>query len=87
MDHYWHLPVEDAFDLTSEPSRFTVGQVCDDLDEVVRDEPDGIPKAERHDLSHLIGVLRAWSSPRDREAHSSADPRTHASQQIGTSPG
>ena len=59
VDHYWHLPVEDAFDLTSEPSRFTVGQVSDDLDEVVRDEPDGIPEAAWHDLSHLIGVLRA----------------------------
>ena len=24
VDHYWHLPVKDAFDLRSEPSRFPV---------------------------------------------------------------
>ncbi|MFC7725477.1 hypothetical protein ACFQW6_10180 [Nocardioides sp. GCM10028917] len=59
VDYYWHLPVDDAFDLTIEPSTFTVGQVSDDLDEVVHDEPDGIPEAAWHDLSHLIGVLRA----------------------------
>lgn len=59
MDYYWHLPVEDAFDLTREPSTFTVGQVSDDLDEAVYDEPDGTPERALHDLSHLIGVLRA----------------------------
>lgn len=59
VDHYWHLPVEHAFDLTSEPSTFTVGQVSDDLDEAVHAESDRIPEAAWHDLSHLIGVLRA----------------------------
>src|SRR5688572_28722351 len=59
VDYYWHLPVDDAFNLTIEPSTFTVGQVSDDLDEAVHDEPDGISEAAWHDLSHLIGVLRA----------------------------
>ena len=55
VDHYWHLPVEDAFDLTSEPSRFTVGQVSDDLDEVVR-------RAGRHPPG---GVARPVAPHRD----------------------
>jgi len=59
VDHYWHLPVQDAFDLTSEPKTFTVGQVSDDLDESVHDDRDRVPEGAWHDLSHLIGVLRA----------------------------
>lgn len=59
VDHYWHLQVQDAFNLTSEPTKFTVGQVSDDLNEVVGNQPDRIPEAVWHDLSHLIGVLRA----------------------------
>ena len=59
VDCYWHLPVEDAFDLTSEPLTFTVGQVSDDVDEAIHDDPDGMPEAAWHQLSHLIGVLRA----------------------------
>jgi hypothetical protein len=59
VDHYWHLPVEDAFDLTSEPTGFTVGQVSNDLDEAVLDESESLPEAAWHDLSHLVGVLRA----------------------------
>ena len=58
-DHYWHLPVEDAFNLSSEPKTFTVGQVSDDLDEAMRDDGDRIPEVAWHDLSHIIGVLRA----------------------------
>lgn len=60
VDHYWHMPVEDAFDLTSEPTTFTVGQVSDDLDAAMHDEPGGPPEAAWHELSHLIGVLRAF---------------------------
>ena len=59
VDHYWHLPVEDAFNLSREPTAFTVGQVSDDLDEAMRDDGDRIPEAAWHDLSHIIGVLRA----------------------------
>ena len=36
-DYYWHLPVQDAFDIAIEPRTFTVGQVSDDLDEALRD--------------------------------------------------
>lgn len=57
-DHYWHLPVEDAFDLTSEPDTLTVGQVTDDL-ESLRDRRVVEPNEARHELAHLIGVLRA----------------------------
>lgn len=42
-DHYWHLPVEDAFDLSAEPNITAVGQVSDDLAEIKQllrnDEP------------------------------------------------
>lgn len=58
-DYYWHLPVEDAFDLSAEPKTMTVGQVSNDLAEVKQllsaDEP---VLAIWHDLAHLIGVLR-----------------------------
>ena len=59
MDYYWHLPVELAFDMVEEPRTFTVGQVSDDLVESVQDERAQVPEEAWHDLSHLIGVLRA----------------------------
>lgn len=59
VDHYWHLPVEDAFDLANEPRTFTVGQVSDDLEELLVDDDDRVPEAASHELAHLIGVLRA----------------------------
>lgn len=57
-DHYWHLPVEDAFDLTSEPDTLTVGRVTDDL-QSLRDMRAVEPSEGWHELAHLIGVLRA----------------------------
>ena len=59
VDHYWHLPVEDAFNLSSEPGTFTVGQVSDDLDEVVHIDRNELPEGVWHNLGHLVGVLRA----------------------------
>ena len=59
VDYYWHVAVEDAFDLSAEPKTFTVGQVSDDLDEAMHDDRDAIPEAAWHDLSHLISLLRA----------------------------
>lgn len=59
VDYYWHVPVEEAFNMAREPQTFTVGQVSDDLEEAVQDEHDQVPEAAWHDLSHLIGVLRA----------------------------
>jgi len=58
LDHYWHLPVEHAFDLTSEPRNFTVGQLSDDV-ESLSGSHDARAETAWHDLSHLIGVLRA----------------------------
>jgi hypothetical protein len=58
-DYYWHLPVDEAFNMTGEPQTFTVGQVSDDLEATVRDEHDPLPEEAWHELSHLIGVLRA----------------------------
>lgn len=57
-DYYWHLAVDDAFDIASEPTTLTVGQVSDDLEEI-HDDHDRVPEEAWHDLSHLIGVLRA----------------------------
>ncbi len=57
-DYYWHLPVDAAFDVYAEPPTLTMGQLSDDL-EAVRDPSDGVPQNARHDLLHLVGVLRA----------------------------
>lgn len=57
INYYWHLPVDAAFDMTSEPSGLTVGQLSDDIQEV----SSGLvgPETAWHDLAHAIGVLRA----------------------------
>ena len=57
-DHYWHIPVGAAFDMTREPTSFTVGQLSDDL-EHLREAADVEPETVWHDLSHLVGLLRA----------------------------
>jgi hypothetical protein len=57
-DYYWHLPVDDAFDMSREPAAVTVGQLSDDL-ESLREAGDVGPETAWHDLSHLIGLLRA----------------------------
>lgn len=56
-DYYWHPPVDAAFDMTKEPTNFTVGQLSDDLaDALAGGEAD--PPVSWHDLAHLIGWLR-----------------------------
>lgn len=57
-DYYWHLPVDAAFDMTTEPSALTAGQLSDDL-EHLRDATDVEPGTVWHDLAHLTGLLRA----------------------------
>ncbi len=57
-DHYWHLPVDAAFDMTREPSSLTVGQLSDDLQHL--HEASRVESGTAwHDLSHLVGLLRA----------------------------
>jgi hypothetical protein len=58
-DYYWHLPVERAFDMASEPRDFTAGQLSDDLESVRTENEHVEPVTAWHDLAHLIGVLRA----------------------------
>ena len=58
VDHYWHLPVDEAFDMTREPHTFTAGQVADDLATML-EASSPAPDEAWHELSHLIGVLRA----------------------------
>lgn len=57
-DFYWHLPVVDAFDLTVRPSNFTMGQLSDDL-EMLGEREALEPELTWHELSHLVGLLRA----------------------------
>ncbi|MFC5267671.1 hypothetical protein ACFPJ1_36620, partial [Kribbella qitaiheensis] len=57
-DHYWHLPVDEAFDMTREHASLTVGQLSDDL-ENLREAGEVEPETAWHELSHLIGLLRA----------------------------
>jgi hypothetical protein len=59
VDYYWHLPVEEAFNIYRKSHTFTVGQVSDALEETVQGEHERLPEAAWHDLSHLIGLLRA----------------------------
>ena len=58
MDYYWHVPIDEAFDMAREPATFTAGQVTDDLATLLEDRSRDPGKAW-HELSHLIGVLRA----------------------------
>ncbi|MGW2092641.1 hypothetical protein [Promicromonospora sukumoe] len=57
-DHYWHLPVDAAFDLRSEPRELSVGQVSDDLDEIRGFVAEADASPAWHALSHVIGLLR-----------------------------
>lgn len=59
-DHYWHVPVHRAFDLSRRPAAddVTVGQVSDDLDEVRALVEAGDAAPAWHSLQHAIGVLR-----------------------------
>ena len=76
VDYYWHLPVDQAFDMTREPTSFTAGQVSDDIADCVTDLHERVPEEASHDLSHLIGVLRALElrtrPPLDEQLTSSA---------------
>ncbi|NPD04381.1 hypothetical protein HN031_06725 [Nocardioides sp. zg-1308] len=58
VDYYWHVPVDEAFDMNQQPREFTAGQVSDDLATMreVRWRSSG---EAWHELSHVIGVLRA----------------------------
>ena len=60
VDHYWHLPVEAAFDMSEEPDELTVGQVSDDLESLL-DSHDRVPQEAWHELAHLVGVSGHWS--------------------------
>jgi hypothetical protein len=59
LDYYWHVPVENAFDLARVPQQFTTGQLSDDLHELLEQDHERVPQEAWHELSHLIGVLRA----------------------------
>jgi len=58
VDYYWHVPVDEAFDMAREPETFTAGQVTADLATVLEDRWRD-PGEAWHELFHLIGVLRA----------------------------
>lgn len=58
-DYYWHLPVEDAYQMRDAPQITEVGQVSDDVAEIRQSLANGEEVfSVWHDLSHLIGVLR-----------------------------
>ena len=58
QDHYWHLPVDAAFDLSREPPAHTVGQISDDVAEARVLLADGGASPAWHALNHTIGLLR-----------------------------
>lgn len=57
-DFYWTLPVESAFDMSRAPDDHTVGSLSDDL-ETLADEDLADANLAWHNLSHLVGLLRA----------------------------
>lgn len=57
-DHYWHLPVDVAFDLWSESRELTVGQLSDDVDEIRGFVANDDATPAWHALAHVIGLLR-----------------------------
>jgi hypothetical protein len=62
-DHYWDISLPEAFDVYSHPKP-TIGQLTDDM-ERLRELTAGGANADVivwHDLSHLIGILRWFSS-------------------------
>lgn len=50
--------MDEAFDMTQEPASLTVGQLSDDLENLQRTGDLG-PETAWHELSHLVGLLRA----------------------------
>lgn len=59
-DYYWHLDVDDAYDMSAAPTINLVGQVTDDVAELrafIASDDDTIDSLW-HELNHLIGVLR-----------------------------
>lgn len=56
-DYYWHIPVDEAFELSREPTTLTVGQLSDDL--AAMSDTEVRPESAWHDLAHLVGLLRA----------------------------
>ena len=69
-DHYWHLPVENAFDLARQPETFSVGQLSDDLDSL-QGQADAPRETVWHDLSHFdrVAPSRGVDSPTLTHAH------------------
>ena len=58
-NYYWHLPVEDAFDLTSEPRTLTMDSSSRTTQRHFASTGTERPDLVWHALSHLVGVLRA----------------------------
>jgi hypothetical protein len=59
-DFYWHLPIESAFKIATEPNDLSVGQLTDDVMALMQaQDPELSPDPAWHELAHLIGVLRA----------------------------
>ena len=57
-DYHWQLPIDSAFDIYQKPETLTVGQLSDDLTTVAASD-NVEPHLAWHELSHLIGLLRA----------------------------
>jgi len=55
---YWHLDVEESFDMSRQPSGFTVGSAIDDLAEVRQIVAEQDPFSAWHALAHVVGLLR-----------------------------
>jgi hypothetical protein len=65
VDYYWHIPLQDAFNVYSDPTQHVAcGQVSDDLVELhhALDRSIDDDLVLWHDLMHLSGLLRALAT-------------------------
>jgi hypothetical protein len=58
-DYYWSVPVRAAFDMTQQDPELTVGQISEDIDAIRELGRATEVTSPWHELTHLVGVLRA----------------------------
>lgn len=59
-DFYWNLDLSNSYDFTTVEREVDVGSLADDVESLMAtaELPDGEPMSLRHDLEHLVGLLR-----------------------------
>lgn len=56
-DYYWSISNDQLFDTSKDPSDFTVGQLTDDYQEIVKDLNDEVSGHTMYHLAPIISYL------------------------------